>query len=364
MKMDKLDYVFKFSTELVVAALSFIIIGANLFYSSSMATASTPFAKLLSYHSDRNPGLYARSTTTETIVAQSGNAFVPTASAAQVVLTVAEAQTAPDNTPLSNTPATLSNNVIQQENPDNIKAAIADQIKVYDTVSGDTLASISQKFGISEQTIIWANNLPNSTIKPGWNLVILPVSGVLHKVTNNDTLPDISKKYKVDVNKIIAYNGLSDENDINPGDLLIIPDGVVTPPPAPVKPVVHRITVRNNAVANVYEPAPGDSISGEHLFPRGQCTWYVAQKKVITFGGNAKNWLTNAKDSGYRTGNVPVAGAAVVTNENYRYGHVAYVESVNGDGTITISEYNFLHRLGYDERTISINSSVIRGYIY
>ena len=34
------------------------------------------------------------------------------------------------------------------------------------------------------------------------------------------------------------------------------------------------------------------------------------------------------------------AGAAAVMNIGY-YGHVMYVESVNGDGTITVSDYNF-----------------------
>jgi len=62
----------------------------------------------------------------------------------------------------------------------------------------------------------------------------------------------------------------------------------------------------------------------------------------ITFGGNAKNWLANAKASDYVTGTEAAPRSAVVmtgpSGAMRRYGHVAYVESVNGDGTITISE--------------------------
>ena len=88
----------------------------------------------------------------------------------------------------------------------------------------------------------------------------------------------------------------------------------------------------------------------------------------ITFGGNAKNWLANARASGYVTGQEPAVRSAVVmtgpTGAMRRYGHVAYVTAVNGDGTITVSEMNYDHFNRVDSRTISIHDSTIRGYIY
>jgi len=83
----------------------------------------------------------------------------------------------------------------------------------------------------------------------------------------------------------------------------------------------------------------------------------------ITFGGNAKNWLANAKASGYVVGQEPAVHAAVVTNDSKRYGHVAYVEEVTAD-KILVSEMNFDHFNKVDERWIPIDSSSIRGYIY
>ncbi len=363
LKMDRLSLTFKFSTELIVAAISLAVILINFTGPKTMAASSNLFTKLLADHSNLNPGLYAKASTVTMVIDQEhANVFVPTASA-QVVLTAASL---PAEAADPSNASPVKDNTIEQENPASIKTLIAEQIKVYDTQPGDTLQNIAAKFGISGNTIIWANNLPNANIKPGWNLVILPTSGVLHKVSNNDTLGDIAKKYQADISKIMSYNGLQDESDIEPGDLLIIPDGIIPAPPKPKvvpkpKPV---ITLPGNI--SVYDPGEGGSDSGEHIFPWGQCTWYIATyKRKITFGGNAKNWLANAKAAGYTTSNQPVKGAIVVTTENRRYGHVAYVESIDeAAGTITVSESNYIRKGFIDTRTINIGSSVIRGYIW
>ena len=79
-----------------------------------------------------------------------------------------------------------------------------------------------------------------------------------------------------------------------------------------------------------------------------ECVSYVAWKIHSTgryvphFGGagNANQWPSTAARHGISSGSTPKAGAAAVMNIGY-YGHVMYVESVNGDGTITVSDYNF-----------------------
>lgn len=78
-----------------------------------------------------------------------------------------------------------------------------------------------------------------------------------------------------------------------------------------------------------------------------ECVSYVAWKIASTgryvphFGGagNANQWPSTAARHGIPSGSTPKAGAAAVMNIGY-YGHVMYVESVNGDGTITVSDYN------------------------
>jgi murein DD-endopeptidase MepM/ murein hydrolase activator NlpD len=117
------------------------------------------------------------------------------------------------------------------------------EIQEYIVEEGDTLFSISQKFGISIETVLWANNLnKNSTIKPGQKLIILPVNGVLHEVKSGDTLSEIAKKYQAKIEDIISFNELENENDIYIGDILIIPGGKMpTPKPAhqPITPLAQ-----------------------------------------------------------------------------------------------------------------------------
>ncbi len=86
-------------------------------------------------------------------------------------------------------------------------------------------------------------------------------------------------------------------------------------------------------------------------FVRGHCTSYVASRRRITFRGDAKRWPTNAVAAGYRLSETPVVGAVMVTRES-RYGHVAYVERVNADGTFLVSEMNYLGRYKISTRTL------------
>jgi len=101
------------------------------------------------------------------------------------------------------------------------------EIIEYEVKPGDSLSSIAERFGISLNTILWANDLSRkSVIKAGQKLVILPVSGLVHQVRKGDTISEIARKYKAKVSEIIAFNELSDEGDIFVGDVLVIPNGV------------------------------------------------------------------------------------------------------------------------------------------
>src|SRR5207245_4595266 len=82
-----------------------------------------------------------------------------------------------------------------------------------------------------------------------------------------------------------------------------------------------------------------DSNIGNH-FPAGYCTWYAASRRSIPWYGNAIDWWDNARPYGYAEGQQPQVGAIMVTRESIAYGHVAYVESVNRDGSWTVSEMN------------------------
>jgi len=100
------------------------------------------------------------------------------------------------------------------------------EILHYTVDEGDTIESLAEDFGISTNTIIWANDLnAHATLENGEELIILPLSGALHLVRSGDTLSEIALWYKGDVEEILEFNELESAEDIFVGDLLVIPDG-------------------------------------------------------------------------------------------------------------------------------------------
>lgn len=99
-------------------------------------------------------------------------------------------------------------------------------IALYVVHEGDTLSHIAEMFGVSVNTIRWANDIPGNIIKPGQVLVILPVSGVRYTVKKGDTLASIVKKYKGDAEEIITYNNIT-QTSLAEGQEIIIPNGEI-----------------------------------------------------------------------------------------------------------------------------------------
>ncbi len=93
-------------------------------------------------------------------------------------------------------------------------------------VPGDTLSGIAHLYGLSLKTILWENKLDDdSTLKVGQVLVIPPVDGVTHLVSDKgDTLEAIAKKYGVSVDIIKQHNNL-DGDTIAANQKLFIPGG-------------------------------------------------------------------------------------------------------------------------------------------
>lgn len=104
-------------------------------------------------------------------------------------------------------------------------------ISTYVVKEGDTLGSIAQMFGVSANTIRWANDLSSNNLKVGEQLVILPISGVKHTVKKGDTLSSIAKLYNASQSDIIAYNDLPPDAALAVGDEIIIPDGELSSAP-------------------------------------------------------------------------------------------------------------------------------------
>ena len=110
--------------------------------------------------------------------------------------------------------------------------------------------------------------------------------------------------------------------------------------------------------------SPGDGRS----YCRRNCTSYVAYK-LASLGvspahymnnGNGKDWDDSARAKGISIGSAPKVGAVAYWNSGGGdYGHVGWVDSVNGDGSVNTSNYN-----GLTEEFYKQNSARPDGYIY
>lgn len=121
---------------------------------------------------------------------------------------------------------------------------------IYEVQEGDSLRSLAAQFGVSIQTILLANDIPDpDLIKVGTKLKVLPVSGVEHEVKEGESLADIAAAYKVDLGPIIDFNGLENPDMIRVGDKLIIPGATA------------RVAVPTAATASAPAPA-AESSSG------------------------------------------------------------------------------------------------------
>lgn len=103
-----------------------------------------------------------------------------------------------------------------------------DSISVYEVRKGDTIASVAKLYGVSKNTIMWANDLKSEKISPGDLLVILPITGVKHTVKSGDTIASVARKYKGDIDDIAKYNGIASDAKLAVGDILIVPEGEIT----------------------------------------------------------------------------------------------------------------------------------------
>lgn len=98
----------------------------------------------------------------------------------------------------------------------------------YEVVSGDSLSSIANKFNITVDTILWANDLNSkSSIRIGQKLVILPVSGLSYKVKSGDTVSGLAQRFNVSERDIVDFNKTYD-NKLVIGESIVIPGGKVS----------------------------------------------------------------------------------------------------------------------------------------
>jgi surface antigen/LysM repeat protein len=214
-------------------------------------------------------------------------------------------------------------------------------ISTYAVQSGDTLSGVANKFNITSSTLKWANNLDDADmIKPGQVLTILPVSGLLYTVGAGDTADSIAGAFSANAAQILSFNN-AEVKGLSAGMKIIVPDGVKyeAPKATPVAAPASNFGRVAGASGGAAPQLTHFGFSGNG-YSYGYCTYYVASRRSVPSNwGNANAWYYNAQASGFSVGSTPVPGAIAWSGAGY-FGHVAYVESVNG-GMVTVSEMNF-----------------------
>ena len=245
-------------------------------------------------------------------------------------------------------------------------APVSHQPFTYTVAAGEDLNAVAAKYHVTVSEIRWSNSnlYSNDSVATGDQLVIPPVHGIVVVAKASDTIDGLATKYSVDSQAIVDFNRLRN-TQLTSGEVLVIPGGTggAFPPPPALYQILQQTYKPSSYPVKVLGCCLGPYVNNK--FPVGWCTYYVATWRNVTWNGDAGYWYANASAQGYAVGPTPKVGAIMVTWESWA-GHVAYVESVNPDGSWVVTEMNWVAFDVIDQRTIKPGQLGTRlvGFIY
>ena len=193
------------------------------------------------------------------------------------------------------------------------------EITTYTVKQGDTVYDIAQRYEISGESILWANGKLEDNpdlLSVGQELVILPVSGILHVVEEGDSLASIAARYRVDMASIADFpgNDFSETYELAVGQRLTVPGGT--------KPYVPRLVFAFKG------PVPSGAKKGTGTFG-WPTTGLITQKfwsrhRGIDIGSR-DGTPVYAADSGY---------VALARWSDVGYGRMVIIDHGNGFQTL------------------------------
>ena len=212
---------------------------------------------------------------------------------------------------------------------------------------GESLDTIAAKYGVSVTQIRWSNGLKSSDVSAGTEIRVPIVPGILYTAKSGETLQGIADKYGSPLDQIIAYNDLESTDTVPEGTVLLLPSGELPEDERP------EGSTANGSAYTTGGYTDSSSYYANHTYwtssnpmPYGWCTWYAWARRAQMGGsytlpgglGNANMWAA-ALSGTFAIDRSPQPGDVFQTNAGW-YGHVGIVDSVNSDGTITISDMN------------------------
>lgn len=244
-----------------------------------------------------------------------------------------------------------SNGKLEKPSLTNISASRG--VVEYVVKEGETMESIAAARGLTTDQIRWSNNLKTTDLSPDTTLYLPSTPGIVYTVKADESIESIAEKYGSTSAEIIALNDL-EVSGATEGTKIVIKDGslpekerpeYVPPAPRPTY-TTYTYTYLGSSSERQNIEVIGFFYNLGGPYGAGQCTqwaWYKWQQNgrtVPTNWGNANTWAAMAAASGYQVDRTPSAGAIIQSGSGW-YGHVGYVEALNPDGSIVISEMNY-----------------------
>lgn len=292
-------------------------------------------------------------------------------SSADIALQVARLARLPEATSVQNNADTQSEqlNIVASGSqtvtkPQIVSTALKSKkdIKIHVVVQGETVSALATQYGVTSDSIKWSNSLSGDSLQAGKKLYIPPVNGVVHEVVRGDTPDTLATKYKASKEQIIADND-AEVTGLKIGDRVLVRDGSVPAPVARYSTVGYGGFAWGGGV-------PIYNTGGYNGYDYGYCTWYVANKRAAAGRpipsnlGNASTWKVLAQRAGFSVGSTPAPGAVIWTPPRDYYGHVGYVEAVNADGSVLVSEMNVVGWGRMSTKVLSAEQAAGYSYIY
>lgn len=173
-------------------------------------------------------------------------------------------------------------------------------------------------------------------------------------VQAGDSLQSVADANQTDWVRIFnANDAIANPDAINPGDVLTIPTADQQLPDRYAQYQAAQAAAAATSYTTTTRSYSSAPINGSSYYVGNGmwCTDYVHSKRpdVPIYGNAGYSWVTDAQRQGKATGTEAREGAIAVTN-----GHVAYVDSVNADGSYNVSEMGWNYQAGnYNKRTVA-----------
>lgn len=200
---------------------------------------------------------------------------------------------------------------------------------IYTIRAGDTASSVSARFDITLQYLLWNNGeLRDADFLAVGGQLFIPVgNGMLHYVSLGETLGGIANFYGVALDDILAWegNGITAPDQVLEGELIFVPGGV---PPAPVVADPPVVVVSPPPVQA--PPVAAGPVSTSGLI------WPFNTLISSPFGPRDRGFHSgiDLQGHGRTTDNIAASTSGTVTLATNCCGRGNYVMVVNDAGTV------------------------------